>query len=343
MPEQALRIAPLFQAAVEDIRREFERRAQAEQAQREAKRAIPVCLSEQPLDAKTVYAGMNAESSSYEARVVKAGTAGKVFVYSAKDEPRQCTTAGAVVDALALPKDASERLFQVMSEPNATPLLALAQRMNATEKGGAPIERLVLSGHAATLFGHGEKFRYLPPNAVETLADVFPKAAAGVKDLMLSACYTGYARSMQEFRTQFPGVENILAYDGTAPSALADKDIRYFLRTTAEDKPVRRKDVPSAPNTKLFPATWTKTEGYQSRSPQTFADAMDEVNRLDEVWEKYVSGETPKEHGPNDQQLRLYYVALQLAAEAQDAPADEVTKLQQRMREVMAVRHPDWQ
>lgn len=346
MPEEA---RSGIAVAVADLTRRI--REQVEQAAKEAEkqakkeketRAIPVCIADQPLDATTVYAGMNAESSSYEARVVKASTNGKVYVYSAADEPKTCTTVGAVVDGLHLPAEKKRELLKVIDTTNAAPVLALAKRFDAAEQGGKPVERLVLSGHASTLFGHGVD-RNLPIDARDALTHVFPKAAAGVKSLMLSACYTGYASSMQHYRAEFPELESILAYDGTAPSALADQDIRYFMRATAAKQPVQRTAVPSSPNSKLFPTTWTKRDGFQSRTPQTFADAMREVSALESVWEGYKSGKTPKERGPDDQQLRLYYVALQWAAQAKDAPAAEKVKLEAKMAEVMAVRHPGWQ
>lgn len=102
-------------------------------------------------------------------------------------------------------------------------LAGLAAAFAVAEEGGDLPSRLVLSGHCTgtSIWDGAQKLGELRFADVMALADLMPRAAAQIEDIMLSACSSGFDRdddvmtvSLRAWREHFPNLKTVWGYGG---------------------------------------------------------------------------------------------------------------------------------
>lgn len=132
-------------------------------------------------------------------------------------------------------------------------LARLARVLSWAELGTAHIDRVVLSGHATIDGIRGNDYHEAHSNGELLFADLrgvvsaFPRAAAQIKHLMLSACYLGGDEALfGRLRRIFPNLVSLTGYTAKAPagrSPAAHTELRRWSRATARGKAPRRTRV----------------------------------------------------------------------------------------------------
>jgi hypothetical protein len=161
-----------------------------------------------------------------------------------------------LTDALELDGKQAKAVQQVLKNAGhdaRDELAQLARVLSWAQAGKMRIRRVVLSGH---FDGTGIRGNYpgeRQPNgtvsfdAVAKLAKVFPKAAAGVKHLMVAACF--HARDdtlLARMRKIFPNLVSVTGYAASAPggeSPSAKLELKNWSAATARGRTPKRRQV----------------------------------------------------------------------------------------------------
>jgi hypothetical protein len=149
-------------------------------------------------------------------------------------------------------------------------LAQLALVWARAEKGGVVPSRLVLSGHSggSSLWGEEGGFK----NGVLTrldfarLAAAMPRAAAGVEDLCIAACYNGGETTMEAWRALFPNLRTMWAYDGSAPGTFsgATAHLARWEKATRGAVDSLRPDLLRGLRKGENLAVWSRLEGHRT-------------------------------------------------------------------------------
>jgi hypothetical protein len=130
--------------------------------------------------------------------------------------------------------------------------------------GAIPANRLVLSGHqsAGTLWGGDTSSPSENEIALDTvgeLAAIFPQGANKIEHLALSACNCGGQADIDKYRTWFPNLDSVWAYDGFSPKAEggAPKQLATWEKLTDGDDPSRVDPKFDSVS------TWNKRDGFR--------------------------------------------------------------------------------
>jgi len=136
------------------------------------------------------------------------------------------------------------------------------------EKGDFTMERVVLSGHSAGRAIWGDGNGMIDFSVFVKLAEIFPKAAGQVEDLMISACNTGGKQSIEQYFRMFPNLRTIWAYDGSSPGSWsgAMKHLKIWEKAS-EGKDPAKVDKELAKETRKGEnvTTWNSVEGYKGK------------------------------------------------------------------------------
>jgi len=183
----------------------------------------------------TAFVGMNPDAAKKEAAPLKKllGKNLTVSVDSAALEKELATHAGIanwVMSALPTGSRSFFQAFQIFhllaSFPPSTrdSLAPVIVTFDQAERGVVRLERLILSGHSNGVGLWGDPTsdkrmggRFVLDKDLKRIADVFPKAAGQVEDVMFSACFSVVA--FQHVREAFPNVQTIWGYEEFSPKA----------------------------------------------------------------------------------------------------------------------------
>lgn len=183
------------------------------------------------------------------------------------------------------------------------------------ETGVRRMDRLVLSGHNVGSQMWGDDNGSVPFETFVELGTLFPKAAAQVRHLLVSACYSGGEKQMDTYKAAFPGLQSIMAYTGSSPGTYsgAQNHIQRWEKNTEQgDGSNVDKDI--AKNTRKGEnvSTWNATDGYQGDQPMELYELESELSDGDAIFEKYYT-EGQKVSDPQTGELRAYYNLVQRA------------------------------
>lgn len=201
------------------------------------------------------------------------------------------------------------------------------------ESGVRNMDRLVLSGHSVGDQIWGDDNGWIQFSEFEDLKNVFPKAAAQVKHLMVSACYAGGEANMAKFHAAFPSLDSIWAYTGSSPGTWSGAMVHMdqWEAATEHDQDGSKVDPEAAGNSRKAEniATWNSTDGYQGESPMDLSTVESELTSQESTYQRFFSGEEAvanSQAGP----LRDYYNLVQRALQHPDLASGRRAELEKR-------------
>lgn len=196
-------------------------------------------------------------------------------------------------------------------------LAQLAQVWARAEKGGVIPSRLVLSGHSSgsALWGEEGSFMngVLSRSSLALLAAAMPRAAAGVEDLCIAACYNGGETTMEAWRALFPRLQTMWAYNGSAPGTFsgATAHLARWEKATRGEVDSLRPGLLEGQRKGENLAVWSLRGGYQPASlSASTADLRARQITGHVAFERYFQGDEvvrDTQRGP----LREHYNTIQ--------------------------------
>ncbi|MFY0565646.1 hypothetical protein ACN28E_17635 [Archangium lansingense] len=213
-------------------------------------------------------------------------------------------------------------------------LAQLAQVWARAEKGGVVPSRLVLSGHSggSNLWGEEGSFTngVLTRRSLALLAAAMPRAAAGVEDLCIAACYNGGETTMEAWRALFPNLQTMWAYNGSAPGTFsgATAHLARWEKATRGEVASLRPDLLKGLRKGENLAVWSRREGYQTATVgASTADLRVRQVAGHAAFERYFRGDEvvrDTQRGP----LREHYNTLQALLGRPEVSASERSGLE---------------
>ncbi len=200
------------------------------------------------------------------------------------------------------------------------------------EQGLRDMQRMVLSGHSVGSMIWGDHNGSLDFDLFIELGRIFPNAAGQVKHLMLSACYSGGERTMQQYFEMFPNLESILAYDGSSPGTWSGALVHmkeWEKRTGDGDGTDIDKEMGAGTRKGDNIATWNSEDGYDGASPMPVAQLESELQGQEGVFERFSSGQEEvanSQTGP----LRDYYNLVQRVLSHPETTSSRAAELSTR-------------
>lgn len=157
-------------------------------------------------------------------------------------------------------------------------------------------------------------------------------AARNIEDLHVSACYTGGDYHMKIFRSIFPEVKTIWAYDGSAPGAESGATVHERLWEAATRGNIDSLKSAIALHTRKGEnvAVWSKRHGYLDNDPTPSPELRRSIDAFEANWAEYFNG-TSRVTNPQSGPLRDYYANVQRLSNREDIPADERDRLKKRL------------
>lgn len=216
-------------------------------------------------------------------------------------------------------------------------LAQLGLNFHRTGEGKLPVNRLVLSGHGwdgAISGDDGGKFTL---GDIKNLAGVFPKGAAKIEHVAVSACFCAGEKNFETLRAAFPNLKSAFAYNHFSPKAEsgAPADLKKWESMTDGDDPSQVD--PTINKT----ATWNIADGTQGLPKLTVPEAEQKVKDMMWVLEEYRSGKRKKSQGGHDAQLNELYVRIADLDRHPDITAARKAEVDALRSEVFRWRHPD--
>ena len=220
-------------------------------------------------------------------------------------------------------------------------LAQLAQVWARAEKGGVIHSRLVLSGHSGGTSLWGEEGSFV--NGVLTrrdfarLAAAMPRAAAGVEDLCLAACYNGGEATMEAWGELFPNLRTMWAYDGSAPGTFsgATAHLARWEKATRGEVDSLRPDLLRGLRKGENLAVWSRLQGHQTATVRvSTADLRARLSSGHVTFERYFQGQEvvrDSQHGP----LREHYNTLQSLLGRPEVSASERSALERKRDQIL--------
>ncbi len=302
--------------------------------------------------------GDHARDEARALNTANAGSGGAVSVRQRESEPdvisaggrrHDLTTAAGragFVDTLGVGSVLAQRLVGLLEDAGKNAKDELAQVMviyAQAERGERNMNRVVLSGHSVGNQIWGDSNGLLNFHLLVDLGQVFPTAAAQVRHLMLSACYSGGERSMQKLREMYPQLDSIWAYTGSSPGTWsgAIPHLQRWERATEDDD---GSDV--EPRLALgtrkgeFVATWNRQDGYLGGSPLTLSQLQSALTARESLRLEYLSGRrlvADSQSGP----LRDYYGLVQRTLSHVDLREADAPRLERLRDQVIRLLYWD--
>lgn len=243
--------------------------------------AVPAPQETAPIK-NIVYVGMN-EGASHEVRELRkrVGAEGVSFVQPGAEQDvithngvrydlKERSEIESFVSSLGISGDRATELVDRMvsqTDKGRDELAQLVILLNQAENGERSIERLVFSGHSVGAGVWGDNNGSLKWGKLRGVMEVFPKAARQVEDVLLAACYSGGHRSMDTYRSLFPNLKTVWAYDGSAPgshSGAVPHILRWERGTRGESTDRLDRDVAKHTRKGENVATWSISRGYDN-------------------------------------------------------------------------------
>ncbi|MBM7117890.1 hypothetical protein [Archangium primigenium] len=250
------------------------------------------------------------------------------------------------VAGLALPWAQGQRVVAALASagPDARDELAqLAQVWARAEKGGVVPSRLVLSGHSGgfSLWGEAPGFTNgaLTRGSLAQLAAAMPRAAAGVEDLCIAACYNGGETSVDAWRALFPQVRTVWAYDGSAPGTFsgATAHLARWEKATRGAVDVLRADRARGLRKGENVAVWSRREGHQTATVRASTAELRERQALGQAtFTRHFEGRESV-RDPQRGPLREHYNTLQSLLGRPEVSAGERVALEQARDQTLRV------
>jgi hypothetical protein len=185
------------------------------------------------------------------------------------------------VASLGLPADRQAAVAQVIEQTTAgarDEIAGLAKVLARGERGEPMPSRLVVSGHCSgneLWDGANYKLGQMKLQSIKDLAQALPAGAARIKELMFSACSTGYddphpgkegAVPLSSWKDAFPGLQTAWGYGGptnyhSPTGAIAMQHVADWEKTT-------RGGVDHLPQHSMRVSTWSTRDGYRMGNDQ---------------------------------------------------------------------------
>ncbi len=270
---------------------------------------------------------------SFQNDLLRAGPEGGQWVHDLR------TDAGirSFVATLGLPLAQGQQVAVALTragEDARDELAQLAQVWARAEKGGVVPSRLVLSGHSggSSLWGEEGRFKngVLSRFDFARLAAAMPRAAAGVEDLCIAACYNGGETTMEAWRALFPNLRTMWAYDGSAPGTFsgATAHLARWEKATRGAVDSLRPDLLKGLRKGENLAVWSRLEGHRTATVRaSTADLRARHAAGHETFARYFQGDEvvrDSQRGP----LREHYNALQALLGRPEVSAFERARLE---------------
>jgi len=283
-----------------------------------------------PIYTGIVFIGMG-DHAHDEARNLNAWNRGSGGAKSVRQRGREqdvVTRAGQVMDlkteegqnafiaTLSLSPEQADRALTILQGTGSRAKDEMAQILEVyiqAEEGLRDMQRLVLSGHSVGSQIWGDHNGSLDFDLFIDLAELFPTAANQVKHLMVSACYSGGERTMQQYFDMFPSLESIVAYDGSSPGTWSGALVHmkeWEKRTEDSDGTDVERSMAEGTRKGDKMATWNTEDGYQGQSPMSIWDLENDLSNEESTFQRFYTGEEEvanSQSGP----LREYYNLVQ--------------------------------
>lgn len=241
----------------------------------------------------------------------------------------------AFIATLSLEPEVATRVLDVLEETGSRAKDEMAQLIEVyiqAEQGLRDMQRMVLSGHSVGSMIWGDHNGSMDFDLFIKLKEIFPTAAGQVKHLMLSACYSGGERTMQQYFEMFPNLESILAYDGSSPGTWSGALVHmkeWEKRTGDGDGSDVEKSMGAGTRKGDNIATWNAEDGYDGASPMPVAQLEGELQGEEGTFQRFYTGQEEvanSQTGP----LRDYYNLVQRVLSHPETPSARVAELQTR-------------
>jgi hypothetical protein len=248
------------------------------------------------------------------------------------------TEAGAAkyITTLGLPDHMALQAAEFLHEAGSQARDELAQFiriLSEAEMGERKIDRMVLSGHSVGSQIWGDDNGQISFDDLEELFHLFPKAAAQVQHVMLSACYSGGEVGMQRYQGMFAGAESLWAYHGSSPGTWsgAMDHMGEWESATKSGKDASGVDPELAKGFRKDKnvATWNKEDGYQGGDPMNFYEIKSALDSDDSMFQNHLNGREAVAN-PQSGPLREYYAMIQRAINHPDCPSEFRTQMIER-------------
>ena len=309
--------------------------------------AVPTAPdTEAPVAKGVVYIGMN-EGAKHEVRELRKrlGNDGVAFVQPShvqdvinhegvRYDLNEEGDVQSFVSALGLSGERADALVDNISRQSKEgkdELAKLVILLNEAEIGERTIERIVFSGHSVGSGVWGDENGSLKFRHLQKTMEIFPQAARQVEDVLMAACYSGGHSTMDTYRSIFPNLKTIWAYDGSAPGAYSGA-VPHILRWEAGTRgpSAERIDRDTARHTRKGEnvATWSVVSGYDNgQAPNPLSEDLESYEDTQKYVEAFTSGERVVE---NTQQgtLRTHYNNVQRLLSRHDLPSDLRSELE---------------
>lgn len=211
------------------------------------------------------------------------------------------------------------------------------------EIGYRVLDRVVLSGHSSGTVAWGDSNGVLEYERLAELAKVFTGAVAQVRDLMLSACFTGEEGTMEQYHRMYPNLDSIWAYSGSSPGTHsgAKGHMRVWEKATrgkqVPDMDAAHKEV-SRHRKGDQVATWTKDDGYHGKAPMTYADALAAVQADEATFQSFYRGDEEVADAGSGPMFE-YYQKLHRLVGHPDIPDGDRAHWEERKEQVLRLRY----
>ncbi|MEC7949383.1 MAG: hypothetical protein VX265_17580 [Myxococcota bacterium] len=205
--------------------------------------------------------------------------------------------------------------------------------LSEAEMGERSMDRMVLSGHSIGSQIWGDHNGNINFTELDELFDLFPKAAAQIEHLMLSACYSGGEAKMDQYHEMFPGLASIWAYHDSSPGTWtgAMDQMERWEGATRDGKDPGGVDPGLARGTRKSKnvSTWNAKDGYQGDKPMSIGDITRELDGQESMFQSYFNGDEEVET-PQSGPLRSYYGIVQRALSHRELESGRVAGLEKR-------------
>lgn len=211
---------------------------------------------------------------------------------------------------------------------------------NKAENGEIILDRLVLSGHSngVELWGESERGATSQPGTMvidrdlRAIAEVFPKAADQIEDIMFSACFS--INAVELVIKVFPNLKTAWSYTSFSPSIKqgSAEHVAGFAKATEGSGTLKRSDRRGSS------ALWTKEKGYVVGDPSLAAAGPLYAEAL-RKWREIAQ---PMYDGSGSDlasdQLMPAYVAIQQMMAHPGTPADRKQRGEHVMQLILRLR-----
>lgn len=296
-----------------------------------------------------VFMGMNGHAGDEAKRLNKAnaGQGGAVAALPQKEQDHLrvglkshdlSTEAGAAhfIASLGLPHQLAVQSAEFLlgaGDGARDELGQLIRILSEAEMGARQIDRMVLSGHSVGSMIWGDDNGEVTFKELDALFELFPKAAAQVKHLMLSACYTGGESKMGQYSGMLPELDSVWAYHDSSPGTWsgAMDHMDAWEKSTEKGKPASGVDPALARGTRKADnvSTWNRDDGYQGDKPMELWELQSQLRAQAGVFDQHFSGQAEVSNtqaGP----LRDYYNLVQRVLGHRETPAQLVGEMTER-------------